>query len=56
MRFLDQRTESVRDLEPSLVIDFGGVVPPEHVYLLHFAPQNSTAIVEAAGAGVNGKM
>jgi hypothetical protein len=56
MRLFDERAESVRDLEPPFVINFGGVVAPEHDYLLHFAPHWSTAIVEAAPPPVNGKM
>src|SRR5436190_2547469 len=56
MRLLDERTESVRDLEPTLVIYSCGVIAPEHGYLLHFAPQNSTAIVEAVFCSVNAKM
>jgi hypothetical protein len=39
MRFFDERTESVRDLEPPFVINLGGVVAPEHGCLLHFAPK-----------------
>ena len=39
---LDEGTEGVRDLEPPFVINFGGVVAPKHVWLLHFAPQKST--------------
>jgi hypothetical protein len=50
---LDEGTEGVRDLEPPLVIDLGGVVAPEHVYLLHFAPLISTAMVEKARWVVN---
>jgi hypothetical protein len=56
MRPLDESAESVRDLEPTLLIDFGGEVPPEHGRLLHFAPQKSTAILENGLANVNGKM
>src|SRR5688572_13733019 len=54
--FFHQRTEGVRDLEPSLVIDSGGVIPPEHDVLLHFAPQKSTAIVEKGFGDVNRKI
>src|SRR6185369_3113263 len=32
---LDETSEGVRDLEPALVINFGGVVAPEHDCLLH---------------------
>ena len=56
VRLLDEGPESVRNLEPRLVINFGGVVAPEHVFLLHFAPQKSTAILEAGCRHVNGKM
>src|SRR5262249_41408724 len=56
MRSLDEGTESVRDLEPPLLIDFGGEVAPEHARLLHFGPQKSTAILENSQANVNGKM
>ncbi len=38
VRLFDERTESVRDFEPPLVIDFGGVISPKHSWLLHFAP------------------
>jgi hypothetical protein len=51
----DETAEGVRDLEPAFVINFGGVVAPEHVCLLHFAPQISTAIVEKHGSDVNRK-
>ena len=50
---LHEGPEGVRDLEPAFLINFGGVVTPEHVGLLHFAPQNSTAIVENVGLTVN---
>jgi hypothetical protein len=53
---LDEGTERVRDLEPPLVIDFGGVIAPEHARLLHFAPQKSTGIVEGDADAVNRKM
>ena len=53
---LNEGTEGVRNLEPTLVIDFGGVVAPEHDCLLHFAPQKSTAIVEKPLGDVNGKI
>src|SRR5919197_5430614 len=53
---LDEGTKGVRDLEPPLVIDFGGVIAPEHVDLLHFAPQNSTPIVGDYPGDVNAKM
>jgi hypothetical protein len=56
VRLFDERTESVRDFEPPLVINFGGVIAPEHDCLLHFAPQKTTAIVEAGFWPVNGKM
>jgi hypothetical protein len=56
VRLLDEGTKSVRDLEPTLIIDFGGVVAPEHVCLLHFAPQKSTAMVRGRSGSVNGKM
>jgi hypothetical protein len=55
VRPFDETAEGVRDLEPAFVIDFGGVVAPEHVSLLHFLPQNSTAIVENDGLRVNAK-
>ena len=35
---LDEGPERVGNLEPPLVIDFGGVVSPKHSLLLHFAP------------------
>src|SRR5438067_12107734 len=56
VRLLDQGTESVRDFEPPLLINFGGAIAPKHVYLLHFAPQKSTAIVGLGLHSVNGKM
>jgi hypothetical protein len=56
MLFLNEGTECVRDLEPPFVIDFGGVITPEHVFLLHFAPLNSTAMVEKVAGDVNRKM
>jgi hypothetical protein len=52
---LDEATEGVRDLEPPFVIDFGSVVAPEHGWLLHFAPQISTPILENTGWVVNRK-
>ncbi len=52
---LDEAPERIRDLEPPLVIDLGGIVAPEHDYLLHFAPQKSTAIVENRPGDVNRK-
>jgi hypothetical protein len=56
MLFFDQGAEGVRDLEPSFVIDFGGVIAPKHGRLLHFAPQKSTAIVENDPPDVNRKI
>jgi hypothetical protein len=50
---LDEAAEGVRDLEPPFVIDLGGIVAPEHDYLLHFAPQNSTAMVRGRMEVVN---
>ncbi len=52
----NEGTEGVRDLEPPFVINFGGVIAPEHVFLLHFAPLISTAMVEKAGWVVNRKI
>jgi hypothetical protein len=54
--FFDQGTEGVRDLEPAFVINSGGEIPTEHVVLLHFAPQKSTAMLEKAPWVVNRKM
>jgi hypothetical protein len=56
MLFLDQGAKGVRDLEPSLIIDSGGVIAPKHGRLLHFVPQKSTAIVENAPTDVNRKI
>ncbi len=53
---LDARTKPVRDLEPSLVIDFGGRVAPQDGLCLHFTPQKSTGIVGTRRIVVNGKM
>src|SRR5215472_9589067 len=54
--FLDERAKSVRDLEPPFVIDFGSVIAPEHVRLLHFAPQKTTARLGVGSCSVNRKM
>jgi hypothetical protein len=53
MLVFDETAKGVRDLEPSLIIDFGGVIAPKHNPLLHFAPQKSTAIVENVPWDVN---
>jgi hypothetical protein len=53
---LDHGPESVRDLEPALLIYSGGVVAPKHAVLLHFTPQKSTPIVEKAPGDVNRKI
>ena len=55
MGLLDERAESVRDLESPLVIDFCRGVPPEDGLLLHFGPLWSTEMVGSRQTIVNAK-
>ena len=52
---LDERAETVGDLESSLVIDFRRGVPPEDGLLLHFGPLWSTEMVGSRQSIVNAK-
>ena len=52
---LDERAETVGDLESSLVIDFRRGVPPEDGLLLHFGPLSSTEMVGSRQTIVDAK-
>jgi hypothetical protein len=53
---LDDGLESSGNLESAFVIDTGRRIPPKDGSLLHFAPPETTRMLEKRGSLVNAKI